>query len=134
MFNADLNTLLLICQVLQSSGIRSTGNPSNFINHNSGKVISRAVNSKNVLEFGEKTRTFKVCNQFTIDHFFEKKKRMFIYRMIVFASSFSVAFLCKGNPKNTFQQCNKLEKQGSFKFRLNKFANMYEISRCLSIM
>ena len=74
---------------------------------------------------------------------FLKTERMFIYRMLVLASSFSVAFLCKGitknnfqqsnKLKNAFQQSNKLKNEARSKLRLNNFANMYEISRCLSI-
>ena len=59
MINTDLNTPLLICQVSRPSGTINIENPTNFI---SEKVISRTGNPKNVMEFSEKTRPFKVRN------------------------------------------------------------------------
>ena len=58
MFSTVPNTAPLIYQVCPSS-TRVIENPSNYINHNSEKVISKAENSEKVLEISEKARRFK---------------------------------------------------------------------------
>ena len=57
-FNKVFNTAPLICQVCSSS-TRVLENPSNSMNHNSEKVISRAENPGNNLEISEKAGHFK---------------------------------------------------------------------------
>ena len=58
MFKSVLNTAPLIYQVCPSS-TRVVENPSNSINNNSEKVISRAENAGKVLKISEKARHFK---------------------------------------------------------------------------
>ena len=58
MFNTVPNTAPLIYQVCPSS-TRVVENPSNYINHNSEKVISRAENPGKILEISEKARLLK---------------------------------------------------------------------------
>ena len=93
----------------RSSSTRNIENPSNFINHNSEKVISRAVNLKNILEISEETRCVTSLPLIS----FLKTERMFIYGMLIFASNFSVAFLCNGIKENIFQQSSKLKNKAT---------------------
>ena len=62
MFKTVLNTVPLINQVCLSS-TRVIENLSNYINHNSEKVISRAENPGKILEISEKARCFKGVSQ-----------------------------------------------------------------------
>ena len=58
MFKTVLNMAPQINQVCPSNA-RFIENPSNYINHDSGKVISRAENPGKILEFSEKAKRFK---------------------------------------------------------------------------
>ena len=75
MFKTVLNTVPLINQVGLSS-TRVIENLSNYINHNSEKVISRVENPGKILEISEKASVSKVCHKFTIDQLFENTKNV----------------------------------------------------------
>ena len=72
MFNTVLNTASLIYQVCPSS-TRVVENPSNSINHNSEKFISRAENLQKFWKSVRKPYILKVCDKFTVDQLFENR-------------------------------------------------------------